>query len=89
MDGPGAGAAVGLEETVAMITLIKDVIKFVFGCNAPFSGGHDWVENEEKYHRTCEWCGREQMLVYHKFGSCRYEWVDSPMQRVKDMPELP
>jgi len=71
-----------------MTALIKDIIKFVFGCNAPFSGGHDWVE-KGNFHRVCEWCGHEQMLVYHKFGSKRTGWVDSISQRIKDMPELP
>jgi len=72
-----------------MIALIKDIIKFVFGCNAPFSGGHDWVEGKGSFFRVCEWCGHEQMLVYHRFGSKRTEWVDSISQQIKDMTELP
>jgi len=73
-----------------MVALIKDIIKFVFGCNAPFSGGHDWVNKcDGSLHRTCEWCGREQMLVYSRFGFNRIKWVDSISQRIKDMPELP
>jgi ribosomal protein S14 len=72
-----------------MIRLLRDSIKFVFGCNAPFSGGHDWIENKGRFSRTCEWCGREQSLFYKRFGNTRYEWRDSVTQRLKDMKLLP
>ena len=56
-------------------------------CNLFNRHDYEYPLNENgvpnRFEKVCKRCGKEQMLVYYKYGNIRYKWVDRYANSIK------
>jgi len=45
---------------------------------------HQWASSDN-FHRTCSVCDLQQIMVYHRFGPIRTEWIQDPWQFMNEI----
>lgn len=68
------------KRTNFFFTRIRRLFQYFFKCKHIYIHEELYVHGEShgknRAERVCKWCGNKQRLVYHSFGSTRYEWKD-------------
>lgn len=58
---------------------IRKTYQTFFKCKHEYEHEDYWCHGEnhgkDPFHRKCKWCGDYQIMIYHKFGPIRTEWL--------------